>query len=125
ISRWDGFWPIKFSRDPICANLPNVITGYINAIKSGRRLILSLFFITGLSKWVPKVDAKWPPAEKPITPTLAGFMFHWLAFLRIINNADCASCNGPMVLLTIVLSLGKRYFNTTAFTPILLKARAI
>src|SRR5690606_23004081 len=88
----DGFFPIKFVREPVCPTLSEkLMTGYPNTRKSGRRLLV-LSSITLFLKCVPAVEARCPPAEKPIIPTLFGSMFHSFALLRTRAMACCASC---------------------------------
>ena len=40
------------------------------------------------------------------------------AFFRTSRMACCASCHGPMLGSTMILSFGSRYFSTKAVTPI-------
>lgn len=48
----------------------------MSTIKSGRTLRLSGPGETSLSKCVPAVEARWPPAENPIMPTRSDFIPH-------------------------------------------------
>ncbi len=50
--------------------------------------------ITALSKCVLSVEARCPPAEKPMTPIFAGSICHWTACCRTICSARWASCQG-------------------------------
>ena len=63
-------------------------------IYSGRELARSMgsaFDAFPASKCVPAVDARWPPAEKPITPSRRGSTFHSATRARTVRIARCAS----------------------------------
>ncbi|GAC1595477.1 MAG: hypothetical protein NVS3B20_19320 [Polyangiales bacterium] len=47
-----------------------------------------------LSKWVPTVEARCPPAEKPMMPIRLGLIFHSAARARTSRMARCASLIG-------------------------------
>ena len=84
--------------------------------RSGRQLSRSIgSAASGLpaSKWVAAVEARWPPAEKPRTPTRFGSSPHSLARARTVRIARWASLSmagwwylGP-----------SRYLSTTPVTP--------
>src|SRR3569833_2222060 len=58
-------------------------------------------------------------------PILLGLIPHLAALRRTVITACCASCSGPIVLLIIMLSLGRRYLTTNAVTPMLAIASPI
>ena len=63
-------------------------------MKSGRELARSIGSALDAfpaSKCVPVVDARCPPAEKPITPNRFGSMLHSAARARAMRIARCAS----------------------------------
>ena len=65
-----------------------------------------------LSKCVPKVAAKWPPAEKPLIPIWLAFMSHSDAFCRMIFIASLVSESGMSAC-----PLGSLYFKTIPAMP--------
>ena len=46
------------------------------------------------SKCVPAVEARCPPAEKPMMPIRFAATCHWPARARMVRIARWASCNG-------------------------------
>ena len=61
------------------------------------------------TEWVPAVDARCPPAEKPMIPMHSGLTPHILALARTIRRARCASYSGTNARRAAWLRSGRRY----------------
>ena len=70
-----------------------------------------------MSWCVDKVDAKWPPAEKPRTPILFGLISHLSEFALIILIALWASSRATLLLQSFDSQKGTLCFKTKADTP--------
>ena len=122
-------FPIKCSRDPLCVySVVKLMTGYPRIIKSGLELIRS----TGSgalgsppSKCVPTVDARCPPAEKPMMPIRCGSIPNLTALKRTSLTALKPSISGMGCMYFLKSQLLVRYRSTKAVTPCRLNHWAI